>query len=100
MSVRTHRAEHPVVVRRGPTLATAEHVKQHLGVEYEVLDSRGNWFGTAVDAPGGHYCFHRPPELNGVRVMPPFCVSAQPNSAVLASALGAALSNVLLTTLR
>ena len=99
MSVRTRRADQPVVVRRGPTLATAEHVTQHLGVEYEVVDSRGNWFGTAVDAPGGH-CFLRPPELSGVRVMPPLRVSAQPNSAVLASALGAALSNVLLATLR
>jgi hypothetical protein len=94
MSVRTRRSDQPVVVRRGPALHTAEHVKQYLGVEFDVFDSRGNWFGTAVDTAGGAY-FMRPPELNGVRVLPPFQVSAQPNSAVLANALGAALSHAL-----
>ena len=97
MSVRTRRADQPVVVRRGPTLHTAEHVSQHLGTEYDVVDSRGNWFGTAVATEAGAR-FERPLSLKGVQVLPPFRVHAQPNSERLATALGAALSRVLLSS--
>lgn len=62
------------------------------------MDSGGSWFGTAVQAPTG-LCFVRPPELNGVRVMPPFSVNASPNNERLAASLGATLSRVLLSEL-
>lgn len=94
MSVRTSRADQPVVVRRGPTLQTAESVGQQLVSEYDVVDSGGSWFGTAVQTPAG-LCFLRPPELNGVRVMPPFSASSRANSERLATALGGALSRAL-----
>ena len=85
-----------MVVRRGPALHTAEHVTQQWGAEYDVLDSRNEWIGTAVATEAGA-CFLRPPELKGLRVLPPFQVNAQPNSARLATALGAALSRALLS---
>tara|TARA_B110000902_G_scaffold96406_1_gene113972 strand:+ start:584 stop:886 length:303 start_codon:yes stop_codon:yes gene_type:complete len=97
MSVRPSRADQPVLVRRGPPLQTAEHVapQQHASAEYDVLDSGGSWFGAAVQTPTG-LCFVRPPELNGVRVMPPFSVNCSPNSERLAASLGATLSRMLL----
>ena len=100
MSVRPSRSDRPVVVQRGPPLQTAEHVslQQHKSVEYDVTDSAGSWFGTAVQTPAG-LCFLRPPELNGVRVMSPFRVNTSPNSERLAASLGATLSRVLLAEL-
>ena len=97
MSVRTHRTVDAVVVRRGKPLDTAEHVGLQLSAEYDVIDSGGNWFGTAISTPAGP-CFSRPPALSGVRVMPPLHVRLQPNSERLATSLGAALSLALLSS--
>ena len=104
MSVRvTRRVDIPraaVVVSRGRPLTTAERVGQHqphplAGCEHDVLDSAGEWFGTAANTAVGA-CFLSPPEMRGVRVMPPFRLRAEANSERLASSLGATLSHALL----
>lgn len=97
MSVRTHRTVDAVVVRRGRALDSAERVGPQPCAEYNVVDSGGEWFGTAVNTSVGVF-FVLPPEMNGVRVMPPFHVQSQPSSARLASSLGATLSLALLST--
>ena len=93
MSIRAARP--PVVVRRGLPLEQAQSPGDASVAEHDVFDSGGVWFGTAESTPLGAR-FVRPPALRGVRVMPPFHVSATPNTERLAVSLGAALSRALL----
>ena len=93
MSVRVWRAPAPPVAR-GQLLRAAE-VVQHS--DYDVVDSRGEWFGSArVDAEGVA-CFVQPSTLHGVRVMPPFRLRGGEtrSSQRLADSLGAVLSSAL-----
>ena len=92
MSVRA--PQHPFTVRQGAPLQQAQSVPfSH--VEHDVFDSRGNWFGTAVPTPTGAR-FLRPPEFQGIHVMPPFTVRSVANTDRLAASLGSALSRALL----
>ncbi|MGZ0214049.1 MAG: hypothetical protein ACKVI4_16355 [Actinomycetales bacterium] len=63
-------------------------------VECDVHGSDGSWFGTATHTAAGPV-FVRPPEMRGVRVLPPFTVGEEPTSRGLARALGSVLSRVL-----
>jgi len=100
MSVRAHRAceRVPPPVRRGAPLPVAEAARAPNDalecLECHVLGSDGSWYGTATHTAAGPV-FVRPPEMRGVRVMPPFRVQNQPTSQGLAQALGSVLSRVL-----
>jgi len=63
-------------------------------VEYDVLDSCGVRFGSAVLGPDGPV-FSTPVEMSGVHVYAPFNVSRTPNSTRLATNLAGALSTAL-----
>lgn len=95
MSVRAYRVGE---VRRGAPLPAAEVARQPgdawACVECDVLGSDGNWFGTATHTAAGPV-FVRPPEMRGVRVLPPFTAGEEPTSRGLARALGSVLSRVL-----
>lgn len=65
------------------------------GIEYDVLDSGGLRFGSAVVTMSSGAVFVTPTELQGVLVRPPFRVTQQPNSQRLASTLAEVLSSAL-----
>lgn len=64
-------------------------------IEYDVLDSGGMRFGSAVVTVSSEAVFVTPMELYGVLVRPPFSVTQQPNSQRLASTLAEVLSSAL-----
>lgn len=82
-------------------LAAAEHHRTATSmatmtddIEYDVLDSAGVRFGSAI-AHGDGAVFVTPSELYGVLVRLPFRVTQQPNSQRLATTLAEVLSSAL-----
>ena len=93
MSVRALRTP-ATPVARGQLLRAAQVVPN---ADYDVVDSRGDWFGSARVNAEGVACFVQPSTLHGVRVMPPFSLRGGEarSSQRLADSLGAVLSSAL-----
>ncbi len=93
MSVRAWRTP-ATPVARGQFLRAAEVVHN---ADFDVVDSTGEWFGSARLDAQGVACFVQPLTLQGARVMPPFRLrdGETRSSQRLAVSLGAVLSSAL-----